>query len=104
MEADEMDRLEDQPEPEDAAESELQQSGTPQSEMEQAEVEKQAGGNPAEPAEPAEPAAQALAESAEPPVVAGYDQSSPKKWFIIHTYSGFEHKVQDSLRTRADAF
>ncbi|MDQ6677585.1 MAG: transcription termination/antitermination protein NusG [Acidobacteriota bacterium] len=27
-----------------------------------------------------------------------------KKWFIIHTYSGFENKVAESLRTRADAF
>src|SRR5690242_9945749 len=34
----------------------------------------------------------------------GYDESSPKKWYIIHTYSGFENKVAESLRTRADAF
>jgi transcriptional antiterminator NusG len=34
----------------------------------------------------------------------GYDEASPKKWYIIHTYSGFENKVQESLRTRADAF
>src|SRR4051794_6192004 len=34
----------------------------------------------------------------------GYDDSSPKKWFIIHTYSGFENKVAESLRTRSDAF
>ncbi len=27
-----------------------------------------------------------------------------KKWFIIHTYSGFENKVAESLRTRAEAF
>ncbi len=27
-----------------------------------------------------------------------------KSWFIIHTYSGFERKVRDSLRTRAEAF
>jgi transcription termination/antitermination protein NusG len=27
-----------------------------------------------------------------------------KNWYIIHTYSGFEKKVQESLRTRADAF
>jgi transcriptional antiterminator NusG len=40
-------------------------------------------------------------EAAQP---AGYDDSSPKKWFIIHTYSGFENKVAESLRTRADAF
>jgi transcriptional antiterminator NusG len=29
---------------------------------------------------------------------------SHKKWFIIHTYSGFEQKVADSLRSRAEAF
>ena len=34
----------------------------------------------------------------------GYDESSPKKWFIIHTYSGFEQKVAESLKTRAEAF
>jgi len=27
-----------------------------------------------------------------------------KQWYIIHTYSGFERKVSESLRTRADAF
>ena len=26
------------------------------------------------------------------------------QWYIIHTYSGFERKVVESLRTRADAF
>src|SRR6201987_2574484 len=31
-------------------------------------------------------------------------EESTKKWFIIHTYSGFEQKVADSLRSRADAF
>jgi transcriptional antiterminator NusG len=29
---------------------------------------------------------------------------STKQWFIIHTYSGFEQKVADSLRSRAEAF
>jgi transcriptional antiterminator NusG len=29
---------------------------------------------------------------------------STKKWFIIHTYSGFEQKVAESLRSRAEAF
>jgi transcriptional antiterminator NusG len=29
---------------------------------------------------------------------------APKNWFIIHTYSGFEQKVADSLRSRAQAF
>jgi transcriptional antiterminator NusG len=41
------------------------------------------------------------AESAPPPEI---QQDSSKKWFIIHTYSGFEQKVADSLRSRAQAF
>src|ERR1700674_5839809 len=45
---------------------------------------------------PAEPP-QAVAEEAVP-------VESVKKWFIIHTYSGFEQKVADSLRSRAEAF
>jgi len=46
-------------------------------------------------------AAAAPAAEAQP---AGYDDSSPRKWFIIHTYSGFEQKVAESLRTRSEAF
>jgi transcriptional antiterminator NusG len=48
-----------------------------------------------EPAE-AEPAQTAAEERA--------PEESVKKWFIIHTYSGFEQKVADSLRSRAEAF
>jgi transcriptional antiterminator NusG len=33
-----------------------------------------------------------------------YDEASPKKWYIIHTYSGFENKVAESLKTRSEAF
>ena len=29
---------------------------------------------------------------------------SNKKWYFIHTYSGFEQKVAESLRTRSEAF
>jgi len=29
---------------------------------------------------------------------------APKHWYIIHTYSVFENKVAESLRTRAEAF
>jgi transcriptional antiterminator NusG len=29
---------------------------------------------------------------------------APKNWYIIHTYSGFENKVAESLRTRSEAF
>jgi transcriptional antiterminator NusG len=31
-------------------------------------------------------------------------QAPPKNWYIIHTYSGFENKVAESLRTRSEAF
>ena len=73
--------------------------------------EDQPGDGAAEAHEPeaAAPAAEAEAAAAEPAAAEpaatpGYDESSPRKWFIIHTYSGFEHKVKESLQTRADAF
>ena len=47
----------------------------------------------------AEPEAEApAAEAADAPL----DES--KNWYIIHTYSGFEQKVADSLKGRAQAF
>jgi transcriptional antiterminator NusG len=59
-----------------------------------------------EPAEP-EPAPAAL-EPAEAEAAPAEPEApsvpSTKKWFIIHTYSGFEQKVADSLRSRAEAF
>ena len=33
----------------------------------------------------------------------GAGQAQTKQWFIIHTYSGFESRVKESLRQRADA-
>jgi transcriptional antiterminator NusG len=56
---------------------------------------------------PVEPAADVVEEVAPPEVAElapAYDDSSPKKWYIIHTYSGFEKKVAESLRTRSEAF
>jgi transcriptional antiterminator NusG len=38
------------------------------------------------------------------PVEAAAPEGPPKHWYIIHTYSGFEQKVAESLRTRASAF
>jgi transcription termination/antitermination protein NusG len=32
------------------------------------------------------------------------EQGDSRQWFIIHTYSGFERKVAESLRTRSEAF
>ena len=46
-------------------------------------------------------------EAAAEPVAAGAEGSVsdlPKNWYIIHAYSGFENKVAESLRMRAQAF
>ncbi|HLG98561.1 MAG TPA: transcription termination/antitermination protein NusG [Bryobacteraceae bacterium] len=62
-----------------------------------------AGEHDAEPQDGAEPADQP-----EVPGEAGGETPPPvdesKNWYIIHTYSGFEQKVADSLRSRAQAF
>ncbi len=47
---------------------------------------------------------EAAAEYIEPPAEEVAPPAAPKNWYIIHTYSGFENKVQESLRTRAEAF
>ncbi len=44
-----------------------------------------------------EPAAQA-------PADAGPAAGAGMNWYIVHTYSGFEHKVAESLRARAEAY
>ena len=40
----------------------------------------------------------------EPAAPAAQPVDDGKNWYIIHTYSGFEQKVADSLRSRAQAF
>ncbi len=64
-----------------------------------------------EAAEPAAAAAEASGEEAAEDAAGDAGSSIPlvtdestKKWFIIHTYSGFEQKVADSLRSRGEAF
>jgi transcriptional antiterminator NusG len=54
---------------------------------------------PAEAGEAPEEAAEAPEEE---PAAAGSDEG--KEWYILHTYSGFEGKVQQSLRQRAEAY
>jgi transcriptional antiterminator NusG len=46
----------------------------------------------------------AEASGAEPVVEEVVLEDETRKWYIIHTYSGFERKVAESLRTRAEAF
>ena len=57
-----------------------------------------------EPALEASPAAETVAEEAVVEEAAAELPAESKQWFIIHTYSGFERKVSESLRTRAEAF
>jgi len=79
-------------------------------EPESSAVAEEADEEQAVPAEQAaaelEPQAEAeqAAEPTEASAAPAYDESSPKKWFIIHTYSGFEQKVAESLRSRSQAF
>jgi len=40
----------------------------------------------------------------EAPAPAPVEAAPSKRWYIIHTYSGFENKVAESLRSRAQAF
>lgn len=55
-----------------------------------------------QPADQSQPAAQAEAEAA--PGTAPEAGPGNKHWYILHTYSGFEQKVADSLRNRAEAY
>ena len=58
-----------------------------------------------EPALEVSPAAETVAEEAVvEEAAAELPVEESKQWFIIHTYSGFERKVSESLRTRAEAF
>jgi transcriptional antiterminator NusG len=57
--------------------------------------------HPASDAAGAAPELEQAAESGETPAVS---EPSSKNWYIIHTYSGFENKVAESLRTRSEAF
>ncbi len=43
-------------------------------------------------------------EQFEEQAAAPVSEAPPMNWFIIHTYSGFENKVAESLKTRAEAF
>ncbi len=73
--------------------------------MDEEKNEAQAEVTPEETApEAVEAAPAAGAEEQAAPPATGYDETSPKKWFILHTYSGFENKVAESLRSRAQAF
>ena len=89
--ADEQDFLEEQPEDEGTHQGHEADS-IPEVSAEYVE-------QPTEEAEMPEAMAQETAQEDVAP-----EGAAPKNWYIIHTYSGFENKVQESLRTRAEAF
>jgi transcription termination/antitermination protein NusG len=68
--------------------------------------------NPSEQAETAPPQAAAVEppaeegvpEQASEPEAADVSGGPAMDWFIIHTYSGFENKVAESLRARSEAY
>jgi transcriptional antiterminator NusG len=82
MDAEDNNQFEDQPETPEAHDEPTQDEA-------EVSAEGEAAAGAAVSSEPEE-----SAPSAEP----------PKNWYIIHTYSGFENKVAESLRTRSEAF
>ena len=87
---------------------EINANGTPQGDEQEpkAPPEASAGEGTATPADEAKPAA------AEGEIPSGEEQpaapEAPKnpnmKWYIVHSYSGFERKVKESLESRVAAF
>src|SRR5216684_2886483 len=65
-------------------------------------------GAPDEALQPAAAPAVVADNDAAPTVVPAPDvpapEQAPKNWYIIHAYSGFENKVAESLKSRAEAF
>jgi transcriptional antiterminator NusG len=61
----------------------------------------------AAPAQGESAAAEALSAEEAPPAgdeTVPPEDASTQQWYIIHTYSGFENKVAESLRSRSQAF
>lgn len=83
----------------------LDQEPTSQETLAEVAVAEEAAEAAAEEQPVAEISAEAPAEEAEAPAEeAANPEHANMNWYIIHTYSGFENKVAESLRSRADAF
>jgi len=67
--------------------------------IEEAAAEEAPAADSEEPPQPAVTLAPTIS-----PEVAAAAQRPDMNWYIIHTYSGFENKVRESLKTRAEAF
>jgi len=77
-----------------------QQEAQPEETSQEQELQEPGAGPAGEETEPA-PGTESVPELEPRPMA---DETSSKRWYIIHTYSGFEQKVADSLRGRAQAF
>jgi transcriptional antiterminator NusG len=79
----------------------------PEAELAPAERELPAAAEtPSAPTDAPEEEIQPVGPESVPTELAAAEAATPsnKKWYILHTYSGFEQKVADSLRSRAEAF
>jgi transcription termination/antitermination protein NusG len=86
-----------EPEPEEQGPSAARPDAEGAAESEVAAMESEGASAP-------EAASEEPSSETEAPTASGYEEASPKRWYIIHTYSGFEQKVAESLRTRSEAF
>jgi transcription termination/antitermination protein NusG len=78
----------------------LQEAGVHQEDLQPDEVHADA----LTPEEAESPLEEALEVSDPEELAPAEPAEETKHWYIIHTYSGFERKVAESLRTRAEAF
>ncbi len=92
---------EERQDPEEHPQSEMSAEEEPAAET-QAEAEEPAPVEAAPELTASEPPAPEGNGHGTAPAVAAVEDT--KKWFIVHTYSGFENKVAESLRSRAQAF
>lgn len=106
----------DSPAPEELESSRPEEAGEPAAEFdfslgeqepeaEEAELAEAVSAAEADDAPAAESAPEAAAEAEEPaaaPATTAFVDGMD--WYIIHTYSGFENKVMESLRARAQAY
>ena len=90
-------------EPEQAAETELPAEAAAEVEEPVVETESEAPALAAGEPEEAAAGGESEAPVAEAPVPE-VTTAPGRNWYIIHTYSGFEQKVADSLRSRSEAF
>jgi transcriptional antiterminator NusG len=103
------DRQENLPASEPEKDSSIEESGGDRSsslemESDQTAAESGADSEEADQEESGEQEPVETDQSREPETGPQEGEPSSKEWFILHTYSGFEQKVADSLRSRAEAF